>query len=447
MSSSIFLPPEAVEDRPQPQGGFVAGPFTRPEPERLPLARDVLRAVGRDILGRAGFPNASELIPEPSRFQEQGELRQDVLSGGRVLQTDPTSGRARLLPIPETREFSPGETLGRFDPVTGEPISTFTAPTTAQQDFLVGATLVDTKRSADDPARLSGPLTPEGALRARKLINRAAEENELGRFRVVSTRNPGDLFTVRRGSEDGPIVDQFFGDNPRLDQVLVPNSGFVVTRTPGGSSAIGTLEINLEKSTKAKEEQKVIGQVELSHRLQRIEDQFLPEFFQTLPQVLNTLAATKERLGFEPSEEERTRLARFATLGQDVDENLSLFIKDITGAQMSEPEARRLSAIQVNRGDSPTQAAAKIQNKLGAARMAIVRSNILLSRGLTGDFWNTMTLLETKQLVNRLTQESMDAFRAQGLDDETAFEAARSEVKRQIGFDPVLIVTTPDGAL
>jgi hypothetical protein len=65
-------------------------------------------------------------------------------------------------------------------------------------------------------------------------------------------------------------------------------------------------------------------------------------------------------------------------------EHLNLYIKDITGAQMSESEAKRLGkAVPNAENDSPTQFESKLGNSIRMSRMAISRYQYLLREGFT----------------------------------------------------------------
>lgn len=99
-------------------------------------------------------------------------------------------------------------------------------------------------------------------------------------------------------------------------------------------------------------------------RIARIEELFHP-FFQSMPgQVTTWTLGMFDRLlpkGL-PAGKAKNLLSAKTSFAQYTNENMNLYIKMITGAQMSEAEASRLSKAIANLGDSPTQFATKLAN-------------------------------------------------------------------------------------
>jgi hypothetical protein len=89
------------------------------------------------------------------------------------------------------------------------------------------------------------------------------------------------------------------------------------------------------------------------------------------------------------SPEDQKYIENFSTFAQDSVENINLYIKRITGAQMSEKEAARLTMAMPNlgktwfTGDGPAKFKAKAQNALIKVKAANERYRFYLSQGLS----------------------------------------------------------------
>lgn len=147
--------------------------------------------------------------------------------------------------------------------------------------------------------------------------------------------------------------------------------------TPGellpGTRATGEIEV------------RIIDATESLGRLETIGDQFRPEFLERLPKAGAFILAEVEKLGFELSPEEQQFVSDFATFARNAQEFLNLEIKRITGAQMSEAEAARLSrGIPDPQKDSPTQFAAKLASATAEIRASVFRLGQLRQLGFTG---------------------------------------------------------------
>lgn len=83
------------------------------------------------------------------------------------------------------------------------------------------------------------------------------------------------------------------------------------------------------------------------------------------------------------SKEDKDFLTKRSTFMQDAAENINLYIKAITGAQVSVAEAGRLSKAQPDpEKDSPTEFKAKLENSQKKLQAAKKRAQFLLEKGL-----------------------------------------------------------------
>ena len=83
--------------------------------------------------------------------------------------------------------------------------------------------------------------------------------------------------------------------------------------------------------------------------------------------------------------EQQEYLANVATARGDVLENVNFTIKAITGAAMTEPEAKRIGATLPGVNDSPTVFKAKLKRSLSRTRAAVARYHLWKSGGGQGD--------------------------------------------------------------
>lgn len=124
-------------------------------------------------------------------------------------------------------------------------------------------------------------------------------------------------------------------------------------------------------------------------RLTRIEQAFKPEFLTIEKKAGATWASIKEKAGVGLDKKERSDLEAFSRFKQEALANLNDYIKEITGAALSEMEAKRIMAAAPNPGqglfdgDSPTEFKAKLDNTMRQVRMAEARYAYIKRRGFS----------------------------------------------------------------
>jgi hypothetical protein len=193
-------------------------------------------------------------------------------------------------------------------------------------------------------------------------------------------------------------------DDPRMsvyDQAIqkeATRTGMVVESTPEGGLIVrtgvpmgGESFKDLTTKTKGQVEEKVIASQEGLARLAEIEKQFKPEFQEIPTRLRAKYSGVKEKFGLELPEEERQALAEYSEFRRQALNNINLYIKEITGAQMSEKEADRLRKAMPDPGDglfdgdSPTEFQAKLKGVMRQLRLAHARYNYIRRNGLTID--------------------------------------------------------------
>lgn len=160
----------------------------------------------------------------------------------------------------------------------------------------------------------------------------------------------------------------------------------------GGLTAPGNLPIS--KPTRTEVEKDVVKLGEQSARLRDIASSFEPEALTLGGKMGADWLNLKDRLtgigGFEGlSPEEKDTLERYSKFGQDSARNANRTINELTGAAMSEWEAKRimLEIPEFNpgwfKGDGPTKFKTKLDNAAGAVDMAIARKKYYLKSGIS----------------------------------------------------------------
>lgn len=129
-------------------------------------------------------------------------------------------------------------------------------------------------------------------------------------------------------------------------------------------------------------------------RLRGIEQSWKPEYQEVETRLgfkwnslLDKFSATRKSL----TPQQRQQLASYTASRAEALGNLNLYIKEITGAAMTIPEAERIKKAQPNPGegifdgDSPIEFDAKMKANIRMSKMALARYNYLTKNGFKGD--------------------------------------------------------------
>lgn len=146
----------------------------------------------------------------------------------------------------------------------------------------------------------------------------------------------------------------------------------------GGEGALG-------KAGENAVDEKAIGMVDLAGRLDSIAKGFKPEYqtYETAAKMYglswqDSFEATRKNM----KPEDRQKLADYTAFKQNATNNLSEYIKYITGAAMGiQEEGRIRKGIPDPEKDSPSQFEAKIKNSIAQAKLALARYSYLKRNG------------------------------------------------------------------
>lgn len=192
------------------------------------------------------------------------------------------------------------------------------------------------------------------------------------------------------------------GITTTLPDGTVIQIGGPVTKAPGfGTAATNIIQKDLLAAAQ--------GLSRLTQIENSIQDRFL-----TIPGKFKATALNiKDKLGNflgvkRLTTEERAFLSDFSTFAQDTIENINLYIKEITGAQMSEKEANRLRKAIADigdglfAGDGPVKFRSKLSNQARKLRMAVARLNWINTKGIRAQFGPKLQGIETKLPLSRM---------------------------------------------
>ena len=126
-----------------------------------------------------------------------------------------------------------------------------------------------------------------------------------------------------------------------------------------------TNQPDIEKSTKAQLEKKLIQSRESLGRMDEIVAEFKPDYLTIGDKIETKLLGWQEKAGMTLEPSQQKGLADRATFFQKTFDSVNRSIRDMTGAQMSEGEADRLMRGMPNQDDSPTEFMAKMQSVIG----------------------------------------------------------------------------------
>ena len=144
------------------------------------------------------------------------------------------------------------------------------------------------------------------------------------------------------------------------------------------------------------------------------------------------------------SPEQRQSLAKFSQYRQEALANMNQYIKEITGAAMTDAEAKRIIAALPNPGqglfdgDSPTVFKAKLDNALKSAQLAVVRYRYLRGNGFTGPIDQSNFSLDNMQaVIEKRGAEVEQAIRQQmpKIDPQSLQGEVAARLRKEFGLD------------
>ena len=190
---------------------------------------------------------------------------------------------------------------------------------------------------------------------------------------------------------DGSTTNIRKGDPPPANAVKYKPGGEIIETDAKGNvrivrgGAVGRAgQSELTKKSMGDLETKIRNASDHLARVQEIRASLKPEYLEAIPRLGQSWNAFLEKWGVKDlSPDEKKELTEITTFLRRTISNLNKHIKEVTGAQMSEKEAGRISLEEPKagqswvdfllKGDSPTQFIAKVDDVELTLRAAIAR--------------------------------------------------------------------------
>lgn len=235
---------------------------------------------------------------------------------------------------------------------------------------------------------------------------------------------------------NSPTGTRFVPRTEAAGQPGKPPSGMEITTPEGTTIRTGVRSGagGMAKPTQAALEKEIVNAQAGIQRLSQIRSSFKPEYLQLPTKIAMAYSRGKEYLGMELSEEEETALAGYSAFQRDAVDSLNRYIKEITGAQMSEAEADRIrKGIPDPEKDVPTQFKAKLDSSVKSLQLASARASFALQHGLTP---KTIPLDSMPQLIDNRGAELEAEIRQQnpGMPVAQVREQVKTQLKAEFGL-------------
>lgn len=121
-------------------------------------------------------------------------------------------------------------------------------------------------------------------------------------------------------------------------------------------------------------------------RVRGIYNSWDPTYLQKPTQWYASALDVGEKFGMSVNPEDKAFAQQYSTFEQNMNENVSAVVYELTGKQINENEARRALKIVPNMGDGPTKGKAKLDNFYLKTMLSTVRNTFLLTNGIgSGD--------------------------------------------------------------
>lgn len=185
-------------------------------------------------------------------------------------------------------------------------------------------------------------------------------------------------------------------------------------------------------------EERMLTSGEAGARLSSIRQRFKPEFLNIEKRAgfaWNALAEKISEKAITP--EQKAELVEYSAFRSDAIDNLNQYIKEITGAAMTIPEAQRIMQAVPNAGqtwydgDSPSQFKGKLDATM--QRLLMVQARATFAKK-TGRPWSQIPLEQMNGIIQQKTDELQGMFQQQGLKGNELRNAVKQGLKQEFGI-------------
>lgn len=254
---------------------------------------------------------------------------------------------------------------------------------------------------------------------------------------------------VQQQAPAEPMVNTPLGPLPKRQADIMGFGLAMQGKGEAGKMMMGQDE-RLSKSATEQNDKGALNSIEQSSRLDSIAAKFKPEYqtyeFAAKNMVnkgLDSFAATRGSI----KPQDRQKMAEYSQFRQDAMNNLSAYIKEITGAAMGIQEEKRIRAGMPDpEKDSPTEFEAKMKGAISTAKLALARHAYLKRSGYDdnsiaalakSDKLGTVHSLEDmKSLINGRMEAAAQQIRQQNpnIDDMTLRQTLKQIQRKEFGI-------------
>lgn len=269
------------------------------------------------------------------------------------------------------------------------------------------------------------PLSPEAKLEADRRAGLLPEGFKAEEDDTFTTLTKDE--TAALGFRPGQVIQKssktgkFFviqSDGSKGQSFTISPDGTIVFEQ-GGSG-------ELTRRTKGNIQQDLINNRQQLSQLDAAVRNFNPEFLKIEPRFNALLTSVSEKVGFEPSKEDKDFLGKFTTFKSDSLAQMNTQLKIRSGTAVTASEFTRLKGelpvvgTGIFDGDSPTEYMAKTKAIIRSLRMADARLNFALQKGI--DF-SSIPLDSINAIIDARGNELLSS----GLSDEEVEKILKEE--------------------
>lgn len=288
----------------------------------------------------------------------------------------------------------------------------------------------------------NGEMTLEEALEAKR-------KPEGPQAMVFKTQEDARSAAVKGGVPPGkfPVVKP--GKGGWTYDYESPATGFAVTVDKDGNVSVmqGPGVSGITKPTQSKIEEKIINSQEQLARLENIKSEFKPEYLQIGKRLSAEWTGFKSKMGEGVTDKDRKFLTEYKAFSRTAIENINAYIKEITGAQMSEREADRIRLAQPDpgekwyQGDDPITFQSKLDEAIKITKLSIARYSWYKNQGIDDQKikgmvnGNTATPLKSMEnIIRERYAVIQDTMKASGVPAVEIDEKAKAQLKKEFGL-------------
>lgn len=223
--------------------------------------------------------------------------------------------------------------------------------------------------------------------------------------------------------------------DPAFAQFLRERKGQGLSVTlPDGTSISegGAQPFALPKPTQNKLGEDYTNALAGMQRLQGIVASVKPEYLTWAGQAKGTWQGVKAKAGMNLAPEERQNLQGYQTWRSDTLNNLNLYIKEVTGAAMSEAEAKRIQSVMPSTDDDPVSFQSKLDSAMKRLSLVAARSGYLLANPAVS--MGEVSLERMQVIVSDRANALYTGYLQQGMGEREARQQAIAEAANQFGI-------------